>query len=130
MPVIDHLEQALKSGGDASSLREGVELILRDLLGSLAKLGLVIHDPVGQLFDPLRDQALAHEEVAGVEDGTVLETYRRGHLLRDRLLRPALVKVAKAEAETQGKASDRGDPAATAGAGGPGPSAGGQEEVH
>ena len=101
MPVIDHLEQALRSGGDASSLREGVELILRDLLGTLAKLGLVVHDPAGQPFDPLRDQALAHEAAEGVADGTVLETYRRGYLLGDRLLRPALVKVAKAEGGPQ-----------------------------
>jgi molecular chaperone GrpE len=127
MPVIDHLEQALKSAGDASSLREGVELILRDLLGSLARLGLVKHDPAGGLFDPLRDQALAHEAVAGVKDGIVLETYRGGYLLRDRLLRPALVKVAKAETETEGQG---GDPPATAGTGGHGPSAGSQEEVH
>ncbi len=104
MPVIDHLEQALKSAGDVGSLREGVELILRDLLGTLAKLGLVAHDPVGRPFDPLRDQALAHEAAEGVEDGIVLETYRRGYLLRDRLLRPALVKVAKAESGPPGAA--------------------------
>jgi molecular chaperone GrpE len=127
IPAIDHLEQALKSGADDRSLRDGLDLILRDLLASLAKQGLVVHDPVGQPFDPLTDHALVHEESVDVADGTVQETYRRGYLYKDRLLRPALVRVAKAPAGLE-PASQAATPSAGPGGGG-GASPGGGDEV-
>jgi molecular chaperone GrpE len=94
IPTLDHLDQALRAEGAEDSLREGVALIQRDLVTTLSRLGLVVHDPTGQPFDPSREQALSQEVTDGVEAGTVVETYRPGFLFRERLLRPALVKVA------------------------------------
>jgi molecular chaperone GrpE len=59
--------------------------------------GVVTLDPKGATFDPEIHQALSHEAVAGFPDGTVVEVFRKGYSLKDRLLRPALVKVAKGE---------------------------------
>jgi molecular chaperone GrpE len=96
VPTLDNLERALEAEGSASTLRQGVELTLRDLLGLLESRGVVVHDPTGQPFDPNIHQALSHEVVPGTADGTVVETFRKGYFFKDRLLRPALVKVAKA----------------------------------
>jgi molecular chaperone GrpE len=94
IPTLDHLEQALKTGGGSESLHEGIALIHRDLLATLNRLGLEVHAPTGRGFDPSREHALSREMVEGLEAGTVIETYRPGFVFKDRLLRPALVKVA------------------------------------
>ena len=70
-------------------------MILRELMGVLESSGVTIEDPVGQPFDPLRHQALSTEVAPGQQEGTVLEVFRKGYALKDRLLRPALVKVAQ-----------------------------------
>jgi molecular chaperone GrpE len=95
IPALDNLERALDAGGDETSLRMGVELIHRELLSLLDSHGVTAHDPTGQPFEPERHQALLHEEAPGFADGTVVETFRKGYYFKDRLLRPALVKVAK-----------------------------------
>jgi molecular chaperone GrpE len=97
LPTIDNFERALQApaAGDDSSLRNGVELIYRNLTAYLESQGVVIKDPTGERFDPQIHQALMHEEVPGVAEGTIVETFRKGYFLKDRLLRPALVKVAK-----------------------------------
>jgi molecular chaperone GrpE len=66
---------------------------------------VTIEDPQGLPFDPERHQALSHEHVPGFEEGTVVAVFRKGYALRDRLLRPALVKVAKAADESSGASS-------------------------
>jgi molecular chaperone GrpE len=96
VPVLDNLDRALEAEGSDASLREGVELTRRELLAILESQGVKIEDPRGQPFDPERHQALAHEPVSGAAEGTVVEVYRKGYSYRDRLLRPALVKVAAA----------------------------------
>jgi molecular chaperone GrpE len=96
VPTLDNLEQALKATAAEGSLRDGVELVQRDLLGTLGRLGLAVHDPTGEPFNPLIDQALLHEETPDTPEGMVTETFRKGYLFKERLLRPALVKVAKA----------------------------------
>jgi molecular chaperone GrpE len=96
VPTLDNLDRALESGGDDAALRTGVELIRRDLLATLESHGVTSEDPKGQPFDPERHQALAHEPAPGYPEGVVVETFRKGYLYKDRLLRPALVKVAKA----------------------------------
>jgi len=96
VPVLDNLDRALEAEGSDVSLREGVELTRRELLAILESQGVKVEDPRGQPFDPERHQALAHEPVPGVPEGTVVEVYRKGYSYRDRLLRPALVKVAAA----------------------------------
>ena len=97
LPTIDNFERALQAppSGDDSSLRNGVELIYRNLTAYLESQGVIIKDPTGEKFDPQIHQALMHEEVPGVAEGTIVETFRKGYFLKDRLLRPALVKVAK-----------------------------------
>ena len=98
LPLVDDLERALKAdAGDqgADAYRRGVELIHRQLLDVLRKRGVLPIDAVGAEFDPYYHQAVAHESVEGHRDGAVIEEFARGYMLGDRLLRPAMVKVAK-----------------------------------
>jgi molecular chaperone GrpE len=96
IPTIDNLDRALDAKGAEDTLRQGVELTRREILGLFDRYGVVVEDPVGQPFDPQRHQALSHEVVPGRPEGTVVEVFRKGYSWKDRLLRPALVKVAKA----------------------------------
>ena len=95
VPTLDNLDRALEAPADADALRQGVEMIRRGLLAMLESRGVVVEDPLGQPFDPSRHQALSHEPAPGHAEGTVIEVYQKGYSFRDRLLRPALVKVAK-----------------------------------
>ncbi len=98
LPLVDDLERAAKADAGAQSVeayRRGVELIHRQLLDVLRKRGVRPIDVVGADFDPHYHQAVAHEHVEGRRDGEVTEEFRRGYMLGDRLLRPAMVKVAK-----------------------------------
>lgn len=99
LPLVDNLERALAAGADAptESFRQGVELIHRQLLDILKKRGVEPIEAVGSQFDPHYHEAVLHEPVEGARDGEVVGEFRRGYLLRDRLLRPAVVKVAKGE---------------------------------
>ena len=96
IPTIDNLDRALEATGAENTLRQGVELTRRELLALLEHQGVTIEDPVGQPFDPQRHQALSHEVAPGLPEGTIVEVFRKGYSFKDRLLRPALVKVAKA----------------------------------
>jgi molecular chaperone GrpE len=96
LSTVDNLERALAAGGADSGLREGVLLTLRELQGLLDSLGVTALAPLGERFDPALHQAMLHEPAAGFEAGTVAEVYRKGYTYKDRLLRPALVKVASA----------------------------------
>jgi molecular chaperone GrpE len=96
IPTIDNLDRALDAPG-GEGLRQGVELIRRELLALLEAQGVVKDDPKGERFDPERHQALSHEKVPGHAEGTVVEVFGKGYSFKDRLLRPALVKVAKGE---------------------------------
>jgi molecular chaperone GrpE len=95
VPTVDNLDRALEPAAKDDPLREGVELTRRELLALLEAQGVEVHDPVGQPFDPEVHQALSHEPTAGFADGTVVEVFRKGYSYKGRLLRPALVKVAK-----------------------------------
>ncbi|PYQ54567.1 MAG: nucleotide exchange factor GrpE [Acidobacteria bacterium] len=95
IPTLDNLDRALSSAGGGETLRQGVELTRRELLALLERQGVKVEDPLGQSFDPERHQALSHEVVPGKPEGTVVEVFRKGYSHKDRLLRPALVKVAK-----------------------------------
>jgi molecular chaperone GrpE len=104
LPALDNMERALTAPGEGGTLREGIELTYRNILAFLEAQGVQVVDPTGQPFDPQQHQALLHEPAPGFADGTVVETFRKAYILKDRLLRPALVKVAKggdAEAETK-----------------------------
>lgn len=94
--TVDNLERALAAEDktDAAALREGVALTLRELLALLESLGVEPVSPLGQRFDPSEHQAILHEPAEGFAPGTVAQVYRKGFRFRDRLLRPAYVKVA------------------------------------
>ena len=96
--VIDDLERALTASVDAAdpALRTGVELIHRQLLDVLRRRGAEPFDSVGQDFDPAWHEALASEPADGRRDGEVTAEIRRGYRIGSRLLRPSLVRVAKA----------------------------------
>ena len=95
------LEASLDAPG-GEGLREGVELIRRDLLSFLEAQGVVREDPKGERFDPERHQALMHESVPGHAEGTVVDVFGKGYSYKDRLIRPALVKVAKGDDHSGG----------------------------
>jgi molecular chaperone GrpE len=98
LPLMDDLERALKAEatGDAGeSYRRGVELIHRQLGDILRKRGVRPIEVLGADFDPHYHQAVAHDPAEGRRDGEIIEEFRRGYMLGDRLLRPSMVKVAK-----------------------------------
>jgi molecular chaperone GrpE len=100
LPVVDSLEAALKSA-DVS----GIEVIVRQLRGALEKAGVQPVDPApGERFDPHREQAMAAVEADG-EANTIVAVMQKGYTLHDRVLRPALVTVAKPRVE-----KDAGNP--------------------
>jgi len=98
LSVLDDFDRALAVDAppEAQVYRTGVELIHRQLGEMLRKRGLVAVDTVGLDFDPHMHQAVAYEESPGAREGEVVGELRKGYRLGDRLLRPALVRVAKA----------------------------------
>jgi molecular chaperone GrpE len=99
LPIIDDLDRALEAptNSDAEVYRKGVELIHRQMTELLRKRGVTPIQAVGADFDPHIHQAVAHESSARHRDGEVMDEVRRGYMLGDRLLRPAMVKVARRE---------------------------------
>ncbi|MFC3549553.1 nucleotide exchange factor GrpE [Lysobacter cavernae] len=96
LPVIDSLEAGLAVPSDtAQHLREGMELTLKQLLKVANDNGLVEVDPAGQSFNPEHHQAMSMVDSAQHAPGQVVQVYQKGWLLNERLLRPALVVVAK-----------------------------------
>ena len=94
LPVVDNLERALIAKGGVDDLRKGVELVARQLVEILRRFGLAEIPAVGQPFDPRVHEAVAREESDEVEVPTVVAELQRGYWLNERLLRPAMVKVA------------------------------------
>jgi molecular chaperone GrpE len=92
--VMDNFALALKSQGSIDQLRTGVELILKQMDEALRGLNVQPVESVGAQFDPRVHEALGSEERQDVPDHQVIEEIRRGYKLRDKLLRPALVKIA------------------------------------
>ncbi len=97
LPVVDDLERALAAETqDGDAYRRGVEIIHKQLLDVMARRGVAPIEAVGADFDPALHQAVVHEPSDGHRDGEVVAELRRGYTLRRRLLRPSMVKVAKA----------------------------------
>ena len=92
--VMDNFQLAMKSQGSVEQLRAGVELILKQMEEALRGLNVQPVEAVGAQFDPRVHEALGSEEREDVPDHQVTEEIRRGYKLRDKLLRPALVKIA------------------------------------
>jgi molecular chaperone GrpE len=103
MPVLDNFEAALAAAQNSSadslkSLQDGVAMIHSQLKNTLTEAGLEEVDATGKPFDPNIHEAVSQQESAEVAEGIVLQQLRKGYKLRDRLLRPATVVVAKAPA--------------------------------
>ena len=96
LPVFDSLDAGLNAAGtEASPLREGLELTYKQLLKVAADNGLTLLDPTGQPFNPEHHQAISQVDAPGAAPGSVVQVFQKGYLLNDRLLRPALVVVAR-----------------------------------
>ena len=96
LPVMDGLDLALKnSAGEKSEIRSGVELVRKQFADALAKLGLREIPAEGEAFDPQLHQAVEMVDTDQVPDHHVLQELQRGYKLKDRLLRPAMVRVAR-----------------------------------
>jgi molecular chaperone GrpE len=94
LSVMDNFQLALKADGSAEQLRTGVELILKQMENALSGLNVQAVETVGAQFDPRIHEALGSIETVEHPDHEVLEEIRRGYKLRDKLLRPALVRIA------------------------------------
>ncbi len=135
LPVLDNLNRALEAEGDATDLKQGVEMIQRQTVELLGRLNVVAVPSVGERFDPSVHEAVAKAEDSEVDQPTVAEEYQSGYLLHDRLLRPSMVRVAlPIERESRAAEAARAEPAETgaeteeANDAGRGDSAGGAEE--
>lgn len=115
LPVLDNFEMALTAaqsataanpagapadGGKLASLQSGVQMIQQQLRSALAETGLEEIDAAGKLFDPNVHEAVSQMESAEIPEGHVLQQLRKGYKLKERLLRPATVIVAKKPAKT------------------------------
>ncbi len=98
LPIMDNLERALQApaGDTADAFRKGVELIHQQMADLLRRRGVKAIEVVGADFDPRFHQAVVHEVSPDHREGEVMQELQRGYMLGDRLLRPAMVKVAKA----------------------------------
>ena len=96
IPVIDGFEHALAAHREAEyeNYRKGFELIYKQLLDHLAKLGVERLDPVGKPFDPHLHQAVDRAETKDHDDGTILQVFQPGYVFHGRVLRPVMVRVA------------------------------------
>jgi molecular chaperone GrpE len=94
LPVIDNFERALQHTNDESgAFRQGVEMIAKQLGDTLARRGVVEINPIGQIFDPERHEAVQRVEDPSQPPGTVSSVMAKGYMAGDRLLRPAIVGV-------------------------------------
>lgn len=99
LPVKDSMEMGLSAasddGVDVAKVREGIDLTLRMFTTAIEKFGVEIVDPAGQPFDPELHQAMSVQEQEGTAAGTVVTVVQKGYTLNGRLVRPAMVIVAK-----------------------------------
>ena len=93
LPVVDNLERALEAAGEESALRSGVEMVLRQTLDTLAKLGVETIDPLGQPFDAELHNAVMQGSAEEGDPGTVCQVLQKGYRLGGRVIRHAMVKV-------------------------------------
>ncbi|MEH7124081.1 nucleotide exchange factor GrpE [Bacillus sp. JJ1532] len=96
LPAIDNFERALQMESDneqVKSVLQGMEMVYRSLLEALKNEGAEQIEAVGKEFDPQVHQAVMQAEVEGFESNTVVEEFQKGYILKDRVIRPAMVKV-------------------------------------
>jgi molecular chaperone GrpE len=108
LPTVDNLERAIEHArgsqtGDLEGLLQGVELVLRELLGVLEQYGLAAIEAEGQTFDPAVHEAMTQQLHESAPVNTVMQVFQKGYRLRDRLLRPARVVVSGGPGEGSGE---------------------------
>lgn len=105
LPVIDNLEMALRhaSNNVSSGLVQGVEITLKELQKILEKFGLTAIEANNKPFDPLVHHAMTQNERDDIAEKIVVEEFRKGYMLRDKVLRPSLVAVSKKPVKSQEK---------------------------
>ena len=105
LPVLDSLVLGLQAATgdseDVKKFREGSELTIKQFESAFAKFKIEMIDPIGQLFNAEQHQAMAMQFVEGAEPNTVVNVFQKGYMLNGRLLRPAMVLVAKAAEKPQ-----------------------------
>jgi molecular chaperone GrpE len=96
IPVMDGFEHALAAHREAEyeNYRKGFELIYKQLVDNMTRLGVERIDPLGKQFDPHLHQAMDRTETTAHEDGTILQVFQAGYVFHGRVLRPAMVRVA------------------------------------
>lgn len=98
LPTLDNLERALQSGreqGRIEGLMEGVDLTYKHFLDTLQKMGIKQVSSVGEVFDPAKHQAVGQVESTTIPENVIVDEYQKGYFVHDRILRPAMVTVAK-----------------------------------
>jgi molecular chaperone GrpE len=98
LPVVDNLERAMQHESDGSAVLEGIKLVHRQFQTALERVDVTTVDAMGQPFDPNLHEAIGQEE-SDAAPGTIVKVLQTGYKLGDRLLRPALVVVAKPRSE-------------------------------
>lgn len=99
LPTLDNLERAIQSGrnqDNVDGILEGIDLTYKHFLETLQKIGVTQVSSVGEIFDPAKHQAVGQVESSSVPENAIIEEYQKGYFLHDRILRPAMVTVAKA----------------------------------
>jgi len=114
LTVIDHLELAIQharqdNSGNAKALIDGVDLTLKELMNVLEKYGLKPIDSLGKPFDPSVHHAMSQIETTEAEENTIVKEFRKGYTLKDRVIRAALVGVAKKPAAEDNDNSATGE---------------------
>jgi molecular chaperone GrpE len=95
IPVLDSFDRALQSSPEKSEFHVGVELIQKQLQDALTKLGVQTIAAKGQQFDPRLHEAIEMVDTEGAKDNEVIDELQRGYKLKERLIRPAMVRVAR-----------------------------------
>ncbi len=98
LPILDSMElgiSASDSGEDIANLREGMDLTLKMFVDTLEKFGVIVIDPQNEKFNPEIHEAVSMQELEDVESGSVISVMQKGYELNGRLVRPAMVMVAK-----------------------------------
>lgn len=99
LPTLDNLERAIQSGrnqDNVDGILEGIDLTYKHFLETLQKIGVTQVSSVGEIFDPAKHQAVGQVDSSNVPENAIIEEYQKGYFLHDRILRPAMVTVAKA----------------------------------
>lgn len=95
LPILDSFDRALASNAEGAEFRNGMELVDRQLHDALGKLGVTEIAAVGEPFDPNVHEAIEMVDTTEAEDNHVLQELQRGYRLKERLLRPSMVRVAR-----------------------------------